>query len=222
MTHQAIANRWSLSSRLGFLCIAFYVFVTYGRKDGRTDTMRETNDLLCGRGLVGQYKRHQKQTSQRVANHRPWPRKDHAAASVEQKPKKKRKKKTFFPVTLQSLRSTTSSLGKKDLTVWFHHLEDSWGRSHHERRGVPVKMERPPPIFLLHHARPVQLGDADRRHPVLRGPTLRGSQDHALRLQLVLQVTFRCFSGVFYHVIHLTKEFKVTTRPHLTLSSVLF
>ena len=63
MTHQATANRWSLSSHYGVCCRVYlvfraptfalqqdFVFVTYGR----TDTMCENSDHLFGRGLVGQ------------------------------------------------------------------------------------------------------------------------------------------------------------------------
>ena len=76
MTHQPIANRWSLSSHMvsvvarilfsGYQrlrCGALlFLWWTDGRTDGQTyvradlhtDTMRENNDHLFGRGLVGQ------------------------------------------------------------------------------------------------------------------------------------------------------------------------
>ena len=50
ITHQATANRWSLSSYAWCLLQRDFVFL-----DVRTDTTRENNDQLFGRGLVDQY-----------------------------------------------------------------------------------------------------------------------------------------------------------------------
>ena len=48
VTHQALANRWSLFSDMASVIARFYFC------DRRTDTMCENNDHLFGSGLVGQ------------------------------------------------------------------------------------------------------------------------------------------------------------------------
>ena len=51
VTHQATANRWSLSAHMVSI-VARFCFCD-GRTDGRTDTLSENNDHLSGRGLGG-------------------------------------------------------------------------------------------------------------------------------------------------------------------------
>ena len=57
MTHQATANRWSLSASM--LSIVAHIlfsahFCFFGRTDGRTDTTHKNSEHLFDSGLVGQ------------------------------------------------------------------------------------------------------------------------------------------------------------------------